>query len=153
MGLTMLNENPHSFDILLVEDEPADAHLVRTAIKGSQVVCNLHHVADGLEAFAFLRREGERYKNMPQPDLILLDLNMPRMNGREFLAAIKADERLASIPVVVLTISDVERDVEAAYKLGASGFITKPLNMEQFIEAMRQVLGYWLTLARLPKKD
>lgn len=149
----MLHENPQQFEVLLVEDELADAHLVRTAIRESRVLCSLHHVLDGLDAFAFLGREEERYKHMPQPDLILLDLNMPRMNGREFLAAIKADARWASIPVVVLTTSEVERDVEAAYKLGASGFITKPVDIEQFIAVMSQVLGYWLTLARLPKKD
>jgi CheY-like chemotaxis protein len=151
--MTMLNENPQPFDVLLVEDELADAHLVRKAIKESNVVCNLHHVLDGLEAFSFLRREGERYENMPQPDLILLDLNMPRMNGREFLAAIKADGHLASIPVVVLTTSDVERDVEAAYELGAAGFVTKPVDIVQFIETMEQLLGYWLRLARLPRKE
>lgn len=149
----MLHENPQQFEVLLVEDELADAHLVRTAIRESRVLCSLHHVLDGLDAFAFLGREEERYKHMPPPDLILLDLNMPRMNGREFLAAIKADARWASIPVVVLTTSEVERDVEAAYKLGASGFITKPVDIEQFIAVMSQVLGYWLTLARLPKKD
>jgi CheY-like chemotaxis protein len=151
--MMMQSESPHSFDILLVEDELADAHLVRMAIRESKVACNLHHALDGLDAFAFMRCEGERYKNMPQPDLILLDLNMPRMNGREFLASLKADEYLASIPVVVLTTSEVERDVTTAYKLGASGFITKPVDMAQLVVVMRQVLGYWLTLARLPKKE
>jgi len=149
----MLRENTLPFDILLVEDEPADAHLVHASIKECKFNCNLHHVVDGLDAFAFLRREGEHYKNMPRPDLILLDLNMPRMNGREFLAAIKTDNDLESIPVAVLTTSDVERDVEIAYKLGASGFITKPVDMGQFIEAIRQLVGYWLMLARLPKKE
>lgn len=151
--MTMLNENAPPFDILLVEDELADAHLVRTALKECNFHCDLHHVTDGLDALAFLRREGERYNNVPQPDLILLDLNMPRMNGREFLVAAKSDERLASIPVVVLTTSDAERDVEAAYKSGAAGFVTKPVDVLQFIEAMRQLVGYWLTLSRLPKKE
>lgn len=148
----MPNREENIFDILLVEDEPADAHLVRTAIKQCQSACNVFHVMDGVEALEFLRRESERYRNVPQPDLILLDLNMPRMNGREFLAAVKADENLDSIPVVVLTTSDVERDVETAYKLRASGFVTKPIDMEQFIETMRQLVAYWLTLTRLPKK-
>lgn len=148
----MLNENALPFDILLVEDELADAHLVRSAIKASNADCTLHHVMDGVEALAFLRRESERYRNVPQPDLILLDLNMPRMNGREFLEAVKADERFASIPVVVLTTSDVERDVEDAYRLRASGFITKPADMEQFTETMRHLVAYWLTLTRLPRK-
>ncbi|MDD2914527.1 MAG: response regulator [Gallionella sp.] len=147
----MLTENAQPFNILLVEDELADAHLVRTAIRECKAHCNLHHVVDGLEALAFLRREGDRYGS--QPDLILLDLNMPRMNGREFLAAVKADQSLASIPVVVLTTSDAERDVATVYKLGAAGFVTKPVDMREFIEAMENLLGYWLTLTRLPKRE
>lgn len=148
----MTTENMRPFDILLVEDEPADAHLVLTAIKQGRVNCNLYHVSDGLDALAFLRHEGESYRNVPQPDLILLDLNMPRMNGREFLATAKSDERLAIIPVVVLTTSEVERDVAAAYQLGASGFITKPIDMVHFIEVMQSLIAYWQTLSRLPKK-
>ncbi|HEX5338758.1 MAG TPA: response regulator [Gallionella sp.] len=148
----MLDENVPPFDILLMEDDPADANLIRTAIRECKVDCNLHHVPDGVEALAFLRQEGDPYRDMPQPDLILLDLNLPRMNGREFLAAVKADERFSGIPVVVLTTSEVERDVALVYKLGASGFITKPVDMAQFVEAMRKLLTYWLRLARLPKK-
>jgi CheY-like chemotaxis protein len=148
----MINENPNSFDILLVEDEPADANLVRSALRENKVLCNMHHVQDGVEALAFLRREGQ-YRDAPHPDLILLDLNMPRMNGREFLAVVKADEELKTIPVVVLTTSDVERDVVASYKLGAAGYITKPVDMEQFIDAIRQLDNYWFVVARLPKKN
>jgi len=148
----MMNQNVYPFDILLVEDEPADANLVRAALKAGKVYCTLHHVEDGVEALAFLRREGQ-YSEAHVPDLILLDLNMPRMNGREFLAAAKADAMLDSIPVVVLTTSDVERDVVTSYKLGAAGYITKPVDMEQFIEAIRQVGNYWFVLARLPKKE
>lgn len=149
----MINENASPFDILLVEDEPADANLVRAALREGKVFCNLHHVLDGVEALEFLRRQNEAYRAAPQPDMILLDLNMPRMNGREFLAAIKADATLQGIPVVVLTTSDVERDVVASYKLGAAGYITKPVDMEQFIDAIRQIGDYWFTLARLPRKD
>lgn len=149
----MLTDGAKPFDILLVEDEPADANLVRSALKTNKVYCTLHHVLDGVEALAFLRRQGESYKNAPQPDLILLDLNMPRMNGKEFLAEIKKDPVLSVIPVVVLTTSDVERDVVASYKLGAAGYITKPVDMEQFIDAVRQLDNYWFVLARLPKKD
>jgi CheY-like chemotaxis protein len=94
-----------------------------------------------------------RNQDKPQPDLILLDLNMPRMNGKEFLAEIKKDPVLSVIPVVVLTTSDVERDVVASYKLGAAGYITKPVDMEQFIDAIRQLDNYWFVLARLPKKS
>lgn len=149
----MLIENSQPFDILLVEDEPADAHLVKSALKENKVYCHLHHVLDGRDALGFLRREGDVYKNAPQPDLILLDLNMPRMNGREFLSVIKTDEQFSAIPVVVLTTSDVERDVVASYKLGAASYITKPVDMAQFIDAIRQLDNYWFTLTRLPKKS
>lgn len=149
----MLKDAPNPFDVLLVEDEPADAHLVDFAIRQSGIACKLHHVPDGIEAMAFLGRQGEPYVSVPQPDLILLDLNMPRMNGSEFLAAVKARESLAAIPVVVLTTSAVERDVENAYRLHASGFITKPADMDEFTAAMRSLLGYWLKLTRLPKKE
>jgi CheY-like chemotaxis protein len=149
--MDMLIENSQPFDILLVEDEPADANLVRSALKENKVLCNLHHVLDGVEALAFLRREAP-YADAAQPDLILLDLNMPRMNGREFLAAVKADDALKLVPVVVLTTSDVERDVVASYKLGAAGYITKPVDMDQFVDAIRQLDNYWFVLARLPNR-
>lgn len=148
----MVFEMTQPFDILLLEDEPADANLVRCALKESKVYCNLHHVLDGVEGLAFLNAQGESYQHTPRPDLILLDINMPRMNGHEFLRAIKAIPQLASIPIVVLTTSDVERDVIASYKLGAAGYITKPVDIEQFIDAIRQLDTYWFTLVRLPKK-
>lgn len=149
----MMLENAQPFDILLIEDEPADANLVRAALKQNKVFCNLHHVTDGVEALAFLRHEGDVYRAAPRPDLILLDLNMPRMNGRELLSAVKSDEALTSIPIVVLTTSDAERDVLASYKLGAASYITKPVDMEQFIAAIRQIDSYWFTLTRLPRKS
>lgn len=149
----MINENASPFDILLVEDEESDANLVRAALKENRVYCNLHHVLDGVDALAFLRRQGEAGRDAVRPDLILLDLNMPRMNGREFLEVIKADNELKTIPVVVLTTSDVERDVVASYKLGAAGYVTKPVDMDQFIDAIRQLDNYWFVLARLPKKS
>lgn len=148
----MLIENTSPFDVLLVEDESADANLVRMALKEGKINCRLHHTVDGVDALAFLRRE-EKYSDKPKPDLILLDINMPRMNGRELLLALKADSALAGIPVVMLTTSDVERDVVESYKLGASGYITKPVDIEQFINAIQQVESYWFTLTRLPKKD
>ena len=149
----MITANANPFDILLVEDEPADANLVRSALKQNKVLCNLHVAQDGVDALSFLRRQEECYKDAPQPDLILLDLNMPRMNGREFLAEIKKDPLLSGIPVVVLTTSDVERDVVVSYKLGAAGYITKPVDMEQFIDAIRQLDNYWFVVARLPRKN
>jgi CheY-like chemotaxis protein len=149
--MTIAEQPPH-FDILLLEDEPADANLVRIALKDKRILCRLHHVLDGLEGLAFLRRQGN-YSDAPRPDLILLDLNMPRMNGREFLAATKADEQLKSIPVVVLTTSDVHRDVAASYQLGAAGYITKPVDFNQFASAINQLGNYWFALMRLPPGD
>ena len=140
------------FEILLLEDEPADAHLVRISLRDARVHCRLHHVLDGREGLDFLHREPP-YQDAPRPDLILLDLIMPRMNGREFLAAIKAEEALCDIPVVVLTTSDVERDVEASFKNGASGYITKPVDIEQFTAAIAQLSDYWFVLTRLPREN
>ncbi len=140
------------FDILLVEDEPADANLVRLALKENKLCCRLHHVVDGVEALAFLQHKGEKNANAPCPDLILLDINMPRMNGREFLASIKADEKLAAIPVVVLTTSDADKDIKASYQMGAAGYITKPVDIDQFIDAISQLNNYWFTLVQLPKR-
>jgi CheY-like chemotaxis protein len=138
------------FVVLLVEDEPADAHLVKVALRESRLLVDLHIACDGVEAMQFLRREGE-LSDKPRPDLILLDLNMPRMDGREFLSVIKADQALCEIPVVVLTTSDVERDVVSAYQLCAASFITKPVDMDQFTSAIRGLGDYWFALVRLPK--
>lgn len=140
------------FHILLLEDEPADAHLVRISLKEARVHCQLHHLPDGREGMDFLRREAP-YQDAPRPDLILLDLNMPRMNGREFLAAVKDDENFCDIPVVVLTTSEVERDVEASFKHGASGYITKPVDIQQFASAIAQLSDYWFVLTRLPREN
>ncbi len=147
----MIDMTAQPFEILLVEDEPADVHLVRLALREGRVLCNLRHAADGIEALELLRqRDGA--DAMPRPDLILLDLNMPRMNGREFLAEMKADPALTSIPVVVLTTSDVERDIVASYRLGAAGYITKPVDMDQFCDVIRQLEAYWFALVRLPRE-
>jgi len=143
-------KQPKPFIVLLVEDEPADAHLVRVALRENRILCDVHHVIDGVEALEFLRHQGP-FSGSPRPDLILLDLNMPRMDGREFLSEAKADPALHEIPVVVLTTSDVERDVVASYQLGAAGYITKPVDVEQFVEAIRQVQSYWFVLVRLPE--
>ncbi|WKJ91530.1 response regulator [Methylomonas montana] len=148
----MKNNLQPLFDVLLVEDEPADAHLIKMSFKENQVPCKLHHVYDGIEAMAFLQRQGDVYADAPRPDLILLDLNMPRMNGREFLAKIKTESTLTNIPVIVLTTSDIERDVASTYSLGANSYITKPMDVEQFIEVVRQIEGYWFNVVRLPAK-
>lgn len=139
-----------AFTILLVEDSQVDAHLTKAALEENRFAVDMHHVTDGVEALAFLRRQGLTYQQGPRPDLILLDLNMPRMNGREFLSAMKADPNLSDIPVVILTTSDVEQDVVSSYKLGAAGYITKPVDLEQFIHAINQLGNYWFKLVRVP---
>ena len=145
-----MNFKPQPFVILLAEDEPADAHLVKVAITENRILADLYIVVDGSEAFEFLRREGARFAAAPRPNLILLDLNMPRMDVREFLAAIKQDAALHDIPVVVLTTSEVERDIVASYNLGAAGYVTKPVDINQFMEAIRHIGDYWFSLVRLP---
>jgi CheY-like chemotaxis protein len=147
-----MNTEKHKFVILLAEDEPADAHLVKAAISENRILADLHHVIDGREALEFLHREGLRFANAPRPDLILLDLNMPRLDGRGFLAAIKQEPDLRIIPVVVLTTSEVERDIVSSYDLGAAGYITKPVDMTQFMTAIRCMSNYWVDLVRIPQQ-
>lgn len=146
-------DSSEPFEILLIEDEPADANLVRMAMKESQTHCRVHHVFDGVEALAFLQRKGEKKTQTPCPDLILLDINMPCMNGLEFLAKVKEDEKLTSIPVVVLTTSDAGKDIKASYQMGAAGYITKPVDIDQFIDAMQHLNNYWFALVQLPKRN
>ncbi|MFA7431023.1 MAG: response regulator [Rhodospirillaceae bacterium] len=140
------------FEILLLEDEPADAYLIKIAMQENKVYCRLHHVEDGVDGLAFVRREG-RFADAPRPDLILLDLNMPRMDGREFLKEIKADPEHRGIPVLVLTTSTAERDIHESYMSGASGFVTKPVEMDRFSEIMRQIGDYWFVAVRLQAKE
>ncbi len=138
------------FDVLIVDDEPGDVELIRSAIGEGRFFCRTHVVSDGVEAMAFLRKEVPKYKDAVCPDLVLLDLNMPRMTGREVLAAMQADEQLSRIPVVVLTTSDVERDVLQAYELGAAGFVTKPVDIERLYEAVHGIQDYWFGQMRKP---
>lgn len=142
----------HKLTVLLVEDEPADAHLVRLAFEEGHVLADLHHVLDGVEAFAFLRREGD-YAHAPTPELILLDLNMPRMDGRQFLRKIKDDPILHTLPVVVLTTSDAERDMLDSYDHFAAGYIVKPVDVDDFIKVVRGIGDYWINLVRLPGRS
>ena len=136
--------------VLLVEDEPADAHLVRLAFEEGNVLADLHHVQDGVEAFEFLRRENG-HAQAPSPNLILLDLNMPRMDGRQFLEKIKADTALHTIPVVVLTTSDAERDMLYSYDHFAAGYIVKPVDVDAFVRIVRGIGDYWINIVRLPE--
>jgi len=138
-----------AIEILLVEDNPGDVELTEEALNGAKVRNRLHVVTDGVEAMAFLRREG-KYADAPTPDLILLDLNLPRKDGREVLAEIKADPHLGRIPVVVLTTSEAERDVLQTYELHANCFVTKPVDLHQFLEVVKSIEGFWLTVVKLP---
>lgn len=140
------------FIILLAEDDPADAHLFKVALSENHILVDLHQVGDGREVLEFLLHQGPRFADAPRPDLILLDLNMPLMDGRECLAELKKHDALRDIPVVILTTSEVERDVIASYSLGASGYITKPVDIAQFISAIRLLGDYWIKLVRLPHR-
>ncbi len=143
-----MSEN-RNFVVLLVEDEPADVHLTRLAFKEGRLLVDMHDVPDGVEALVFLQREG-KYQEAPRPDLILLDLNMPRMDGKTFLQRFKALEGLRRIPVVILTTSEAESDIVDSYDLGAAGFIVKPVDIDQFIASIQSLEEYWLTLVRRP---
>jgi len=137
-------------EILLVEDNPADVDLTKEALEGAKVCNRLHVVDDGAKAMDFLRQEGA-YCESPVPDLILLDLNLPKKDGRQVLAEIKADPRLAHLPVVILTTSADERDVLRAYQSHANCFITKPVSFTQFMNVVRAIEDFWLSVVRLPK--
>jgi two-component system, chemotaxis family, response regulator Rcp1 len=136
-------------EILLVEDNPGDARLTREALSTSKVRNRLHRASDGEEAMAFLRREGP-FANVPAPDLILLDLNLPRRDGREVLEDIKNDPALKHIPVVILTSSQAEEDILRSYRLHANCFITKPVDLEQLTRVVQGIEQFWFTLVKLP---
>ncbi|MFQ5752746.1 MAG: response regulator [bacterium] len=136
-------------EILLVEDSPGDVRLTQEALKEGKVRNHLHVVTDGVEAVKFLRHE-EPYVNVPRPDLIMLDLNLPKKDGCEVLADIKADSNLRRVPVVILTTSDAEQDILNSYNLHANCYITKPVDMEQFITVVKYIEDFWLTIVRLP---
>lgn len=145
----MPNNGP--IEILLVEDNEGDARLAIEALKEGKVCNNLYHVKDGVEALAFLNQQ-EEYADMPPPDLILLDLNLPRKDGREVLAEIKEDPNLRHIPVVVLTTSQAEQDLVETYDLHANAFVTKPLDLERFIEVVQAIEEFWFTIVKLPPR-
>jgi CheY-like chemotaxis protein len=145
-----MNSSTKPFTILLVEDEKADANLFKIALARNGTTADLHYAVDGREALEFLRREGPRFSAAPRPDLVLLDLNMPRMDGRECLAALKQDEVLLGIPVVVLTTSEVESDIVACYSLGAAGYVTKPVSIEEYVAGIKLLCEYWIDLQRVP---
>ncbi len=138
-----------AIDILLVEDNPGDVRLTREALKEGKVLNTLHVVGDGIEALAFLRHEG-RYARVSHPDIILLDLNLPRMDGRELLSEIKSDPNLRRILVVILTTSKAEEDIIQSYDLHANCYITKPVDLDQFFTVVKSVEEFWFTIVKLP---
>jgi CheY-like chemotaxis protein len=146
-----IEPNGHPIRILLVEDNPGDARLTIEALREAKVRNELEHVIDGEQALALLRRQG-RFSNSVRPDLILLDLNLPKMDGRAVLEEIKNDQDLRRIPVVILTTSQAEKDVLMSYNLHANCFITKPVDLDGFMEVVRRIESFWLTVVRLPSE-
>jgi CheY-like chemotaxis protein len=144
--------NGRPIEILLVEDNPGDVRFTEEALKEGKVTNHLNVVKDGEEALAFLRREGA-FADAVRPDLILLDLNLPKKDGREVLSDIKADDKLKAIPVVVLTTSRDARDISSAYDLNCNCYIAKPVDLEQFIEAIESIDNFWLTVVTLPPTE
>ena len=138
-------------EILLVEDSAGDVRLVQENLKESKVRNTLNVVGDGIEAMAYLRKEG-KYKDTPRPDLVLLDLNLPKKDGRQVLTEIKSDEYLKCIPVVVLTISKAEEDIMKSYSLHANAYISKPVDLNQFLKVVKAIEEFWLTVVKLPVK-
>jgi CheY-like chemotaxis protein len=138
-------------EVLLVEDDPGDTLMIREAFEDNKVPSHLHCVGDGIQGLAFLRAQGE-HAGAPRPDLVLLDLNLPRKDGREVLAEIKEDPALRSIPVVILTTSDAQEDVVRSYDLHANAFVTKPVDFERFTDVIRQIDDFFVGVVRLPSR-
>ena len=144
-------EELKSIDILLAEDNPGDADLAKEALEESKLKNKLFIVSDGQEALDFLHKKG-KYQDVPRPDLMLLDLNMPRVDGREVLKIVKEDEDLRSIPVVILTTSSADEDIIKSYNLHANCYISKPLDLDKFIEVVNNIENFWISIVTLPKK-
>ena len=142
---------PHAMpiEILLVDDSPGDVRLTQEALRDARMKNRLHVVGDGVEAMAFLRRQG-RFADAPRPDLVLLDLNLPKMDGREVLKEVKADPALATIPVVILTTSDDEADILRSYQLHANCYVQKPVALEKFLTVVQTIEHFWISIVKLP---
>jgi two-component system, chemotaxis family, response regulator Rcp1 len=147
----MVKVQSRPVEVLLVEDNPGDVRLTQEAFKDGRVYVNLTVACDGVEAMEVLRRQGIHDKK-PRPDLILLDLNLPRKNGREVLEEIKADEILKRIPVIVMTTSKAEQDIHRAYNLNANCYVTKPVDLDEFLNVVRSIEDFWLTIVTLPNE-
>ncbi len=150
--MKFIGGNGMAIQVLLVEDSPGDVRLTQEAFRDANPSIRLHVATDGVEAMAFLRREG-KHRDAPRPDLILLDLNLPRMDGREVLAHIKEDEGLKTIPTVILTTSDAEVDIVRSYQLQANCYLTKPVQLDAFESLVKSVNDFWLTKVKLPQEQ
>jgi CheY-like chemotaxis protein len=149
----MTHQNPVPAEILLVEDSPSDIRLTQKVLAQARIANNLHIVRDGVDALAYVRRSEPQYADAPTPDIILLDLNLPRMDGREVLHELKSDPDLRHIPVIVLTTSTEEQDVLRSYELHANSYVSKPIDLNEFFDVVRSIEGYWLSIVRLPPKE
>lgn len=139
-------------DILVVEDNSGDARLIKEVMNDNKIFSSFYLAKDGVEAMDFLKHNG-KFKNSPKPDLIILDLNLPRMDGREVLSEIKNDEKLKHIPIVIMTISQAEEDILKSYNLHANCYITKPIDLNQFIKVVKSIEDFWFSIVKLPPKD
>ena len=148
----MKTTETHPVDILIVEDNPGDARLIRELLNNGKTYNSLHIIKDGVEAMEFLRKEGE-YAKVPYPDLIILDLNLPKKDGREVLAEIKSDKKLKKIPVIVMTVSQAEEDIIRSYNLHANCYVTKPIDLNQFIKVVKSIEEFWFSTVKLPPKE
>jgi chemotaxis family two-component system response regulator Rcp1 len=149
--MTMIGEKGSPIEVLLIEDSPGDVRLTKEAFRTANPSIHLHVASDGVEAMAFLKREGP-HSDAPRPDLILLDLNLPRMDGREVLAQIKQHEALRTIPTVILTTSDAEVDIAKSYQLQANCYLNKPVQLDAFESLVKSINDFWLTEVKLPKQ-
>jgi two-component system, chemotaxis family, response regulator Rcp1 len=150
MTMNMRETAATPIEILLVEDSPGDVRLTKEALRDAKVRNNLHVASDGMEATDFLKQQG-KHANAPHPDLILLDLNLPKKGGWQVLEEIKADPRLKSIPVVILTTSGAEEDILRSYQHHANCYITKPVDLDQFLKVVKTIDNFWLTIVKLPR--
>jgi two-component system, chemotaxis family, response regulator Rcp1 len=148
----MPNYNTKPFDILVIEDNPGDARLIKEVLNENKILNNLTILKDGVDAMNFLHRKGE-HKNAPRPDLIFLDLNLPKKDGREVLSEIKTSDVLKQIPVVIMTTSQSEEDIFKSYSLHANCYVTKPIDLEQFIKVIQSMEDFWFSLVKLPPKE
>jgi chemotaxis family two-component system response regulator Rcp1 len=149
--MSLIGDHGMPIEVLLVEDSPGDVRLTQEAFREANRAINLHVASDGVEAMAFLKREGTN-ANAPRPDLILLDLNLPRMDGREVLAEIKGDDSLKTIPTIILTTSESEADIVKSYQLQANCYLSKPVQLGAFENLVKSINDFWLTTARLPQQ-